>query len=200
MATSRKWHHLNIWVSVPILYPGDRKSPLYYCFTFFLIYFFTINTKSDELLITLIVLQSHWWRIKNKHQPVCSSVCFILQGSGSLMFSLSFNKLCLCRFHFFPDALMLVFSSSLVDWWEYSSIYCWTAVGGASVMVWLLWEELHWRCDCCGRSFTEGVIVVGGASLKVWLLWEELHWRRSRSAKIKDKSVTEFVSALIHTF
>ncbi len=31
--------------------------------------------------------------------------------------------------------------------------------------VWLFWEELHWRCDCCGRSFTEGVIVVGGASL-----------------------------------
>ncbi len=90
------------------------------------------------------------------------------------MFSLSFNKLCLCRFHFF---LMLWCSSSLVDWWEYSSIYCWTSVGGASLKVWLLWEELHWRCDCCGRSFTEGVIVVGGASLKVWLLWEELHWR-----------------------
>ncbi len=180
------------------------------------------------------------------------------------MFSLPFNKLCLCRFHF---KLMLWCSSSLVDWWEYSSIDRWTAVGGASMKVWLLWEELLWRCDCCGRSFTEGVIVVGGASLKVWLLWEELHWRcdccgrsftesvivvggaspkewllweelhwrcgccersfieysfgviavggalmkvwllweelhwrRSRSAKMKDKSVTEFVSALIHTF
>ncbi len=126
-------------------------------------YFSIINTKYNELLITLIVLQPHWWRIKNNHQPVCSSMCFILQGSGSLMFSLSFNKLCLCRFHFF---LMLWCSSSLVDWWEFSSIYCWTVVGGASLKEWLLWEELHWRSDCCGRSFTEGVIVVGGASLK----------------------------------
>ncbi len=65
-------------------------------------------------------------------------------------------------------------SSSLVDWWKYSSIYCWTAVGGASLEVWLLWEELHWRCDCCGRSFTVCVVVVGGASLYVWCLWEEL--------------------------
>ncbi len=40
-------------------------------------------------------------------------------------------------------------------------------VGGSSLKVWLLWEELHLRCDCCGRSFTEGVIGVGGASLKV---------------------------------
>ncbi len=40
-------------------------------------------------------------------------------------------------------------------------------VGGASLKVCLLWEELHWRCDCCGRSFTEGESVVGGASLKV---------------------------------
>ncbi len=38
-------------------------------------------------------------------------------------------------------------------------------VGGASPKEWLLWEELHIRSDCCGRSFTEEVIVVGGASL-----------------------------------
>ncbi len=33
-------------------------------------------------------------------------------------------------------------------------------MGGASLKVWLLWEELQLRCDCCGRSFTEGVVVV----------------------------------------
>ncbi len=115
------------------------------------------NLTNNLKLYNHIVLQVHGWRIKNKHQPVCSSVYFILQGSGSLMFSRSINKLCLCRFHF---KLMLWCSSSLVDWWEYSSIYCWTAVGGASLKVWLLWEELHWRCDYCGRSFTECVIVI----------------------------------------
>ncbi len=108
-------------------------------------------------------------------------MCFILQGSGSLMFSLSFNKLCLCRFLF---KLMLVITCRLMEIFQHLLLNCSgrsfteyvVVVGGASLKLWLLWEELHRSCDCCRRSFTEGVIVVGGASLKVLLLWEELPW------------------------
>ncbi len=121
-----------------------------------------------------------WWTADNfkcsrallRISLISFSVCFILQGSGSLMFSLSFNKLCLCRFHF---KLMLVFTCRMMGILQHLLLNCSgrsfteavIVVGGASLKVWLLWEELHWRCDCCGRSFTEGV----------FFLWEELHWR-----------------------
>ncbi len=124
---------------------------------FITLFFLRLIDEESRINTNLFVLQ-------------CVSFCRVLDLSCSLCPSIN----CLCRFHF---KLMLWCSSLLVDWWEYSSIYCWTAVGGASLKMWLLWEELHWRCDCCVRSFPEGVIVVGGASLKLWLLWEELPWR-----------------------
>jgi len=93
-------------------------------------------------LYNINVLQHHEW-MKNKHQPLCSSVCFIiLQGSGSL-FSLRnsvfadhssswcFDSLCTC------------------NWWEHSAY-----IGE------LLWAELHWWCAaCCGRSFTDWIAI-----------------------------------------
>ncbi len=104
------------------------------------------------------------------------SIFSVFDSAGfwiSHLLSVLFNKLSLCRFQLF---LMLWCSSSLVNWWEYSSIYCWITVGGASLMMWFLWAELHWWCDSYGRSFTDDVIIVGGASLMMWFLWAELHW------------------------
>ncbi len=44
-------------------------------------------------------------------------------------------------------------------------------VGGASPKEFFLWEELHQRSGCCGRSFIEDVVVVRGASLNVLSFW-----------------------------
>ncbi len=91
--------------------------------------------------------------MKNKHQPVCcsvSSVCLILQGSGSLIFSLSslINSV-FDQISALPDALILVLTSELMDVFQ------------------------HLLVNNSGRSFTDDgrsfivdhVIAVGGASL-----------------------------------
>ncbi len=80
--------------------------------------------------------------MKNKHQPVCcsvSSVCLILQGSGSLIFSLSslINSV-FDQISALPDALMLIFTSELMGIFQ------------------------HLLLNCSGRSFNDDVIV-GGA-------------------------------------
>ncbi len=83
--------------------------------------------------------------MKNKHQPVCSSVysvCLILQDSGSLIFSLSslINSV-FDQISALPDALMLVFTSELMGIFQ------------------------HLLLNCSGRSFTDDEFSVGGASL-----------------------------------
>ncbi len=83
--------------------------------------------------------------MKNKHQPVCcsvSSVCLILQGSGSLIFSLSslINSV-FDQISALPDVLMLVFTSVLMGIFQ------------------------HLLLNYRGRSFTDHVIAVGGAEL-----------------------------------
>jgi len=85
--------------------------------------FFSLITKESRINTNLFVLQ-------------CVSFCRVLDLSCSLCPSINSVS---------ADFTSNWYSSSLVDWWEYSSIYCWTAVGGASLKVWLLWEELHWR-------------------------------------------------------
>ncbi len=89
--------------------------------------------------------------MKNKHQPVCSSVCLILQGSGSLIFSLSslINSV-FDQISALPDALMLVFTSELMGIFQ------------------------HLLLNCSGRSFTDDEFSVGGASLMMIPVWEEL--------------------------
>ena len=87
------------------------------------------------------VLQHHEW-MKNKHQPLCSSgssVCFILQGSGSLMFSLS-------------SLINSVFA-------DFSSSWC----SDARLHLQLMGNFQHLLVNCCGRSFTDHVTAVGGA-------------------------------------
>ncbi len=102
--------------------------------------------------------------MKNKHQPVCcsvSSVCLILQGSGSLIFSLSslINSV-FDQISALPDALMLVFTSELMGIFQHLLMNN----SGRSFTD----DEFQ-----CGRSFTDDgrsltvdhVIAVGGASL-----------------------------------
>ncbi len=84
--------------------------------------FFSLITKESRINTNLFVLQ-------------CVLFCRVLDLSCSLCPSIILIS---ARFHF---KLMLWCSSSLVDWWEYSSIYCWTALRGASLKAWLLWEE-----------------------------------------------------------
>ncbi len=131
------------------------------CLKFILLLFFRLIVEGSRINTNLFVLQ-------------CVSFCRVLDRSCSLCPSINSVS---ADF----TSNWCSSSSSLVDWWKYSSIYCWTAVGRASLKMWLLWEELHWRCDCCGRSFTEAVIGVGGASVT---------WLFSRFFKIKNKSVT----------
>ncbi len=91
--------------------------------------------------------------MKNKHQPVCcsvSSVCLILQGSGSLIFSLSslINSV-FDQISALPDALMLIFTSELMGIFQHLLLNC---------------SGRRFTYD--GRSFTDDhVIAVGGASL-----------------------------------
>ncbi len=90
-------------------------------------------------------------------------MCLILQGSGSLIFSLS-------------SLINSVFADFSSSWSSDARLHLWTDGNIPAFIAELLWEELHWWCDSCGRSFTDDVIHVGGASLIMWFLWEELHW------------------------
>ncbi len=94
--------------------------------------------------------------MKNKHQPVCcsvSSVCLILQGSGSLIFSLSsLINAVFDQISALPDALMLVFTSELMGIFQHLLLNC----SGRSFTD----DEFQ-----CGRSFTDDDCSVGGASL-----------------------------------
>ncbi len=96
--------------------------------------------------------------MKNKQQPVCcsvSSVCLILQGSGSLIFSLSslINSV-FDQISALPDALMLVFTSELMEIFQHLLLNCsgrsFTDDGRSFTD-----DEFQ-----SGRSFTDDVIVV----------------------------------------
>ncbi len=101
--------------------------------------------------------------MKNKHQPVCcsvSSVCLILQGSGSLIFSRSslINSV-FDQISALPDALMLVFTSELMIIFQHLLLNC----SGRS------FTDDDFQCGRSftddGRSFTDDDSSVGGASL-----------------------------------
>ncbi len=107
--------------------------------------------------------------MKNKHQPVCcsvSSVCLILQDSGSLIFSLSslINPV-FDQISALPDALMLVFTSDLMGIFQHLLLNC----SGRSFTD----DEFQ-----CGRSFTDDEFrcafrVTGGASVARPPFWGE---------------------------